>query len=286
MGGTPQQVTQQTGNTVTAPWGPTGVPLRADIKQIQAQMGNTGIQPGETDAFQKMLAQYGGGNPYASAIGASAQDMLGGGPDLTGGVNAAYNQYAQQVMPWASGAMGDPSTNPALAAMLKTIQSDTQNSVNGQFAGAGRDMSGYNAQALARGLAQGEAPALLQAQQMGLGAAQNLYSAGNSTQGLLSALNTQRFANQQGGVGQAANALGANLWGPQGILSTLGAQRQLPLSNIANINSLLLPIAGLGGQSTSSGQATSQTQVPWWQQAVGTGMAAAGTAAKFLPFPA
>jgi hypothetical protein len=72
------------------------------------------------------------------------------------------------------------------------------------------------------------------------------------------------------------------MWGPQGILSTLAAQRQLPLSNIANINSLLLPIAGLGGQSTSSGQSTTQVQVPWWQQAVGGGLAAAGTASKFF----
>lgn len=282
MGGNPQQQTQQSGQTVTAPWGPAAPLLRSDLGQIKAQMGNTGVQPGETNAFGNLLGQYAGGNPYANAIGASATDMLGGGPDLTGGVNAAYNQYAQQVMPWASGAMGDPRTNPALAQMLATIQSDTSNSVNQQFAGAGRDMSGYNTQALARGLAQGEAPTLLNAQQLGLQTAQNLYGAGNTTTGLLSNLNTQRYANQQAGVGQAANALGANMWGPQGILSTLGAQRQLPLSNIANINSLLLPIAGLGGQSTSSGTSTSQTQVPWWQQAVGTGLGTATTAAKFF----
>jgi hypothetical protein len=43
-----------------------GYPTTLDIKQIQAQMGNTGIQPGESDAFARMLAQYSGGNPYAS----------------------------------------------------------------------------------------------------------------------------------------------------------------------------------------------------------------------------
>lgn len=290
MGGTPNQQTtqqqQQTGQTISQPWGPAQGALMEQLRQIQGQQGNTGMTAQESAAFQQMLSQYGAGNPYAGAIGQSAQDMLGGGPDRTGGVTDAYNQYAQQVMPWANGAMGDPSSNPALAAMLKTIQGDTSNSVNSQFAASGRDSSGYNTQALARGLAQGEAPALLQAQQMGLGAAKDLYNAGNARSGLLSQLDTQKFANQQAGVGQAANALGANMWGPQGILSTMSAQRNLPLSNIANLNSLLLPIAGLGGQTnssgTSSGMSNSQMQVPWWQQALGTGMAAAGTAGKFF----
>ena len=119
---------------------------------------------------------------------------------------------------------------------------------------------------------------------MGLTAAQNLYNAGNARTGLLSALNTQKFANEQAGTGQAANALGANMWGPQGILSTLAAQRNLPLSNIANLSQLLLPIAGLGGQTSSTGSSlkNQENQVPWWQQALGAGMAGAGTAGKFF----
>lgn len=280
MGGGPVQQGTQQGTTQTSPWGPTGGDLRKIIGLIGGQMGNTGPTDAETNAFNQLASQYGAGNPYANAIGGAANGMLGGGQDFSGGVNDAYDQYSKQIMPWANGSMGDPSTNPALAAMLRTIQGDTANSVNGQFAAAGRDMSGMNSQAMARGLAQGEAPALLQAQQMGLTAAQNLNQAGNQRAGILSGLQQNKFANQQAGTGMAANALAANQWGQQGMLGNEAARRALPLSNIANLNSVLLPIAGLGGRSQSSGQTTQQTQVPMWQQMLGAGMGLTGMGAQ------
>ena len=50
--------------------------------------------------------------------------------------------------------------NSALKPQLQTIQDDVTNTTNGQFAAAGRDMSPANYQAVARGVAQGEAPVI------------------------------------------------------------------------------------------------------------------------------
>jgi hypothetical protein len=290
MGGTPNQQTttaqQQQGQTVSNPWGPAQPYLQQLLGMAGGQFGNANPTPQELAAFQQTGGIYGAGDPNAGTIGQNATQMLTGGPDLTGGVNAAYDQYAKQVMPWASGAMGDPNSNPALKQMLDTIRADTTNSTNANFAASGRDMSGANSMALGRGIAAGEAPTLLAAQTQGLNTAQNLYNAGNATQGLLSNLNTQKFANMAQGVGMDQAGLAASLWGPQGILANSAAMRNLPLTNIANLEGLINPIAGLGGQTSSSGSSTGLTnqmnQVPWWQQALGAGMAGAGTVAKFM----
>ena len=271
MGGSPSQTTQA--NTTTNPWAPTIPALQGILGQIQGQAGNTAVTPTETNAFNTLSSNAAAGDPYASQIGQVASNLLSGGPNLTGQAQSAYDQYSKQVMPWANGSMGDPATNPALAQMLSTIKADTTNSINSQFAAAGRDMSGLNQQAIARGLAQGEAPTLLNAQTQGLNTAQSLYNAGNSTTGILSGLNQQSLANQQAGIGASNDALGAQNYGPNMQLQIQAAQRNLPLSNIANLSSLLLPIAGLGGQSNS--QSTTQTQIPALQQIMG-GVAGAG----------
>ena len=49
--------------------------------------------------------------------------------------------------------------------------------------------------------------------------------------------------------------------------------QNLPAQNMGVQESLLAPLAALGGQST--GQSTSQTQTPLWQQLAGLGIAGA-----------
>jgi hypothetical protein len=263
MSGPSTQQGQTQGTTTTSPWGPTQGALQGILGQIQGQMGNTGMNSQEQGAFNTLQGNANGGNPYAAQIGSYASNMLNGGGanSYAPGVQNAYNQYSQQIMPWANGSMGDPNTNPALRGMLNTIQSDTSNSINSQFAGAGRDMSGMNQQALARGLAQGESPLLMQAQQQGLQSAGDLYNAGNSTQGILAGLNQQSNANMGTGVGAAGQALDANNWGANQTLGIQSAMRQLPLQNMSQLEQMLTQMASLGGQSTSQGT-SSQTYNP------------------------
>jgi len=73
------------------------------------------------------------------------------GTDRTGIVNDAYRDLKTNLAPFASGAYADPSGNPALRGWLDTINGDVMQRVNSQFAAAGRDLSGMNQQALARG---------------------------------------------------------------------------------------------------------------------------------------
>jgi len=258
MGGTSSS--QQQSQTISQPWAPAQPGLNNIIGQIGGQLGNTGVNATEQNAFNQLQTAANQGNPFAAPITSYASNLLSGGGanNQAGNLQSAYDAYKTALGPWASGAMADPSQNPALAAALQTINADTTNSINQQFAGAGRDLSGLNQQAIARGLAQGEAPLLLNAQQQGLTAAGNLYNAGNTTSGLLSGLNQQALANQGVGVPAAEQALEAQQYGPTQTLGIQSMLRNLPVSSIGQLAQLLVPIAGLGGQtnSTSSGTQT------------------------------
>src|SRR5262249_17740424 len=146
----------------------------------------------------------------------------------------------------------DPTKVPGIAAALETVRNDVTNSVNSSFAGAGRDLSGLNQQSLARGIAQGEAPVLLDAFFKNAGLQQNAASAlpglANSTATTQSSLDQASLANRAQGlnigltaVPQAANAA------PTGVLSAENLLRTLPLQNLQALSSLVVPIAGLGG---------------------------------------
>src|SRR5581483_3514034 len=149
MGGSTQQ-TQQT-QQKTEPWAP-AIPLATDLLgQLQGRLGDTGVTGNETAALDALTANAQGGNPYAPAIGGLANSLLAGGNAAAQApmLQSAYQQYQGQLSPYAAGAMLDPSKNPALQGYLSTIQNDVANQVNAQFAGAGRDLSGMNQQALA-----------------------------------------------------------------------------------------------------------------------------------------
>ncbi len=137
-----------------------------------------------------------------------------------------------------------------MANVLKTIQNDISNQVNGQFAGAGRSLSGLNEQTLSRGLAQGEAVPLLNQYNQNfanmLGANQQL---GNVQSGAMS------------NIGQAFNyaqaAPGLAQLNPM-TMESLQQQKTLqPLNYAGAVENLINPIAGLGG-SANGFQTTNQ----------------------------
>ena len=281
MGGESKQQQQTQQSSTTNPWEPAIAPLKGILGQLGAQSNNTGPTATETGALNQLQSNYAAGNPYAGKIGGVANDLLSGGPDRSGVATDAYNTYKGQLMPWANGSMGDPANNPALRQMLDVINNDVTNSVNGQFAAAGRDMSGANQMAYGRGIAQGYAPVLMQAQQMGLGAANDLYNGGNTTTGILAGLDQQRLGNQQAGIGVAGDALDAQNYGPQGILATEAARRGMPVQNIASIAGILGPLAGLGGTSSGTGTSNTTNQMSGAQQFAMLGNGAANWG-KFL----
>jgi hypothetical protein len=282
MGGSPTQVTNTQQQSQTTPWGATTPILSGILGQLGGAVGNAGLSPDQTSAFNQLTANAQAGNPYAPAIGNTASTLLaGGGPDRSGYLANAYSSLQSQLTPWASGAMADPTNNPVLAQQLGVMSNDVTNSLNQQFAAAGRDLSPDNSQAVARGIMQGAAPLLSNAQSQGLNAASTLYNAGNTTGAGLSALDQTALANQQAGIGAAGNALTAANWGPQQQLAIAQQQFDAPVNNLGKIAGIVDPFATQFGTNTSDGTSTSQTQVPAWQQYLGAALAAAGTAAKF-----
>lgn len=263
MGGQSSQDTKtsQTTASTTNPYAPTQPGLQNITDQITGLLGKTSVTPAETSAFAG-LSGNAQSNPYAAPISGVANNLLaGGGPDRTAMPTQSYDALNTRLSPYADGSM--MGQNAGLQPYLDSIRNDVSNQVNGQFAAAGRDMSGMNQQALGRGIAQGEAPVI--ANQFNtdtanrLGAASTLYGAGNTTTGLLSGLDQTRLGNQTAGVDVAGHAIDA---ANQPFIQQLAIEAQrrgIPLSNLAGAEGLLAPIAALGGTSTGTSNGTSNT---------------------------
>ena len=258
MGG--QSSSTQTQQSQTAPWEAAQPMLQGILGQLSPLIQNSGLNPAESSAISQLSANAAPGNPYAGQISSFASNLLSGGganaqaPNLQSGLSTLRGE----LMPYASGSM--IGNNPALAAQLAQIQTDVSNSVNGQFAGAGRDLSGMNQQTLARGIAQGEAPVLAGQFNQDVANQQNaanaLYGAQNSTSGLLSGLNQQALANQQQGVASSQDALNAQNYGPQQQLALAQLAQQIPAQNLGLLAQIGIPIAQLGRQTSDTTQGT------------------------------
>ena len=264
-----EQASRQATQQATTPWAATSGLLGNLLNQIGGLSPN--LTETESGALGQLSANASAGNPWASQIGGVANTLLaGGGPDRTPMINGAYDQYRAALAPFARGDYVDPASDPALRSYLDVLKNDVSSQVNGMFAGAGRDLSGMNQQALARGITQAEAPVLLDAYNRALAgqrsAIDSLYGAGGQTAGLLLTLDQARLANQQAGIGAADAALTAQNWGPTQQLAVEAQRRGIPLQTLAAQYGMVLPAAQAfattaGTSSGSSSGTTSGTSV-------------------------
>lgn len=272
-GGTSSAQQQTQTSSKTKPWKPTIPALQDIIGQIQGQLGNTTPTQYETEALDQIRANAQQGNPFTGQITSLANDLLSGGPDRSGIVNDAYSRYQQQTSPYTDPGYLDPYNNPAFKSYLDTTANDIADRVNSMFAGAGRDLSGMNMQTLARGISEGTAPIFANQYNQNVatqrGAQDALFGAGGQVAGLLAGMDQTSLGNRAQGVGAAAEALGAQNYGANQILQAEAARRGLPLGNIGNVSSLLLPIAGLGSQSSGTATSTGTQTMSPVQQALG-----------------
>jgi hypothetical protein len=262
MGGATK--TENSQSSTTAPWQAAQPALQGILGQIGTGLNNTGLTGTETGAINQLEQNAGQAGQFAPQIADYAKTLLAGGgaTDQAGNVNANYQRYVDQTNPLASNMNYDPMQNPGTADLLSRIQSDVGNSVNGQFAAAGRDFSGANQQAYGRGIAQGEAPVLFDqynanrtAQQ---GAAGNLYQAGNTTAGLQTGMTQQGLINKGQGVTAATAATEAANAPANAQLQAEAARRGIPVQALGLLAQIGIPIAGLGGQSTGQSQGTQE----------------------------
>jgi hypothetical protein len=282
MGGTSTQQQQQT--STTSPYAPAQGTLDSILGQLNTQVPNSNLTSTETGALDTLKSNAQAGNPYAGAIGNAATSLLNGGGAQTndGPISNNLTNYQGLLSPYASGSM--VGNNPALKAQLDQISSDVSGDVNGQFAAAGRDGSAYNQQALARGIAQGEAPVIAdqynQDVQNQLNAANSLYGAGNTTYGLLNQNQQTANANQQAGVDVGSAALDANNYGANQLLAEEAQRRGIPLSSLTTLLGSVSPVAQAFGtnNSTSNGSSTESGAQQFGQIAGGI-----GGLLKFIP---
>ena len=262
---------QQSQSSSNEPWIKAQPALQGILGGIQGQLGNYATNATEQGALGT-LSQNAQNQPnYGGQVNQLAGQYLGGDP--SGLLRPGLQQYQQQLGGIAN-QNNDPMQTPGMQGVLNTIRSDVGNSVNSQFAGAGRDLSGMNQQALARGISQGEAVPLLnqynQNVQAQTGAAGSLYGAAGQTAGAIG-------ANQGQGVGYAGAGQQLQNAPAMAQLQAQAAMRGLPLNNLGMLENLTVPIAGLGGQSQGQAQGT-QTMSPWqmMMQGIGAGVGVLG----------
>jgi hypothetical protein len=269
MGGKSESTTTQ--QSTTAPWAAAQPALNGILGQLGGMINNSGLSGASQNAISQLEQNASAGNPYAGQISSLAGNLLNGGGATAqaGNVQSGLDAYRSQLTPYANGSM--VGQNSALKDQLSQIATDVSNQVNGQFAGAGRDLSGMNQQTLARGIAQGEAPVIAnqynQDVQNQLNAAGQLYGAQNTTSGLLSGLNQQGINNQLQGASTANDALAAQNYAPSQILNLEQLKQSIPAQNLGLLAQIGIPIAGLGSQS--SGTSNTENQMSGVQQFMG-----------------
>lgn len=287
MGGTSKQTQDVSQTTTQNPYGP-AIPLVSGVAQSATNLlpSLSQLTPEQQQAIAGLTQNAQAGNPYAGAIGGYATNLLGGGgaqaqaPMLQGALSA----YQNELNPIANQTPGQIS--PQLQQMLDTLSGDITNKTNAYYAGAGRDLSGANAQNLTRGLTQGLAPVLLgqynQDIQNKLGAAGSLYGAANTTGGLLSGLNQTALGNMGTGVDAATAALAARDSPFNQMLAIEAAKQGIPLGNLTQLSNIGSQIGQLGGTGTKQGTVSGTSTLSPAQQAWGW-MNAFSNLAKAVP---
>jgi hypothetical protein len=243
------------------PWKP-AVPYLKDFLSQTGQVGanaGQGLTPDQTAAFGQLKDNALQGSPWVAQQSQLAGDLYGTA-DRTGIVGDAYSGLQSQLGDYASGKYLDPMSNPQMQAMLQQVGDDAFNRINAQFAGAGRDLSGANQTAAARGVTQAQLPLLLdqynRAQGQQIDAAKTLYGAGASTADVMSNLDAQRAQLRGAGAAAGQTAQDQQNAGAERTIDLEQMMKTLPYEELGQLASLLFPAGQLGNTKKASGESS------------------------------
>jgi hypothetical protein len=265
-------------------WKPAQAGLQGILNQAQGMLGNTGLNSTEQGAINGMAnnAQLAGG--YGSQIQGLTDKLFAGGGLGQGmqGMQQAWQTAQNALSPIASGNL-DPMQNPQMAQMLQQINDQARNSVGSQFAAAGRGAMGDSAAqtgAFTKAFTEGALPALFNQYNQN---AQNSMNASNSlmqgSQGYSQGMDNAA-GNQLNAQMQAPGSLN-NMNQPQMMALQAEAQRRgIPIQNLADLNSLMVPIAQTGKEGTTKSTGTVTQQNDPWQTAAGGILGGIGVAGQ------
>ncbi len=261
-----------------SPYAPTTGGLQDLINQINTTGGNNvsplgHLYPAEAKNYQTAMSNINQLPNFGPQVANTAQSIFNTGGDPSGllgnsanalqGERGALQSIFGNLQPYANPKSLDPTQTPGIDKVLETIRNDVSNQVNGQFAGAGRSLSGLNTQTLARGLGQGESVPLLnqynqnfanmlQANQGQTGAV----NAGTGVEHELAGNAQQRMANLSQGANFAQMAPQLAQMNPMMVEQLLQQMKMQPLNYLGASENLLNPIAGLGGNTVGQQQTT------------------------------
>lgn len=246
----------------TDPWDVTIPYLQDFLGKLDTAKPNPGPTAGQRDAYGNLLETAKGGNPYAADMDALSKQLFGA-PDRTAGVAEATDALGRRIGDVADGKTLDVMNDPRLQAMLTQVADTAKNTVNAQFAAAGRDLSGANQGAVAKGITEAQTPLLLQQynteRQAQLDAAKTLYGAETgeaTTSGQLDQIRAQLGAQ---GVTTAEKALEALTWGDNQTINLEQQLKTLGIQDMAQLAAILFPAAGLGAQESGTSQTSGKS---------------------------
>jgi hypothetical protein len=262
-----QDTTSNTSQAATTGFGAATAPtVQSILGQLNPLIGQSGVTAPQQTAINQLTANGQAGNPYAPAIGANASNLLAGGGATS--QNGALTSNLD-TLKGTLGQYADPNystvNSPDVARAMQAAHAAVGNSVNGQFAAAGRSGSGMNTQTLAQGFENADAPLILnQANQdtaTRLNAANTLYGAGNTTSGAITGNNQTDLANRQAGSTAATGALNANDWGAQHTIAAQELGKSIPATDLGMLSQIGIPIAGMN-TTTNQNRTTNQSTSP------------------------
>ncbi len=263
MGGTSTTTAKSEQTSQLAPWGPAAGRIQGILGGLDPTIANLSGTPDVTAAYNQLEANATNPNPLGSLAMNAGASLLGGGANYgkaSGILGDAYGRTTSALSPYLSGNPFDPTSNPALAQQLATVNQDVMNSVDGTFAAAGRLGSPDNYQAVARGITQGSAPILQNAAGNYLNAVNMLNGAADGTASGLLGADTANAGILGQGIGNAATAYGAQNLGPQALLAAATGRAQTPIQNATALMGILGPLGMQFGTQTSDGsQSGTQT---------------------------
>lgn len=252
----------QTANSANNPWAAAIPGLQNIIGQLNG--GGGSLTAPQSSAVSTLQGEA-GSVPSFGAQGANAVSGLFNSTTApqVGMWNGAYNQFQGAQSPYLSPSYTSPMTAPGLGTALSTMNTDITNQVGSQFAAAGRTGSPAEAQALARGLSQGEGGLIsneynqLVGQQQG--AANSLLGGAGATAGGTASLGQIPLQNAVQGINSAGSIPG--LWTQPGSTQLTAANigQQLPYQNLQMPFSMLGQAGSLGGTSSSTGNTSGNT---------------------------
>ncbi len=221
-----------TQTTKTQPWGQAQPYLKDILGQAQQnyQSGGPQYYPDSTVT------------PELDSSNTALQDIINRGMAGSPVTTAAQNNITDTL----NGNYLDPTTNPYWSSLVQGVTNSVTPQVNASFGLAGRTGSGLNQEALAQGLSQGIG-------QVGAGIYNQERSNQMTAAGLAPTLANQDYVDAGNALGASQQQEGYNQQQLTDAVNRYNFNQNAPNNNLNQYASLVDPIGGMGGSSTTTG---------------------------------